>query len=138
MVKMGISTVSSKNALENMMIELPHWDFDRVKRNAEQKWEKELAKIKIKTKDKKKKRVFYTAMYHTMIAPNLYHDLNGEYRGTNKVVYKDSSFTNYTLFSLWDTYRAAHPLYTITHPERVSDFVNSMIKIYEHLSLIHI
>ena len=132
MVKMGISTVSSKNALENMMIELPHWDFDRVKKNAEQKWENELAKIKIKTKDKKKKRVFYTAMYHTMIAPNLYHDLNGEYRGTDKVVYKDSSFTNYTLFSLWDTYRAAHPLYTITHPERVSDFINSMIKIYEH------
>ena len=87
MVKMGISTVSSKNALENMMIELPHWDFDRVKKNAEQKWENELAKIKIKTKDKKKKRVFYTAMYHTMIAPNLYHDLNGEYRGTDKVVY---------------------------------------------------
>ena len=132
MVKMGISTVSSKNALENMMIELPHWDFERVKKNAEEKWENELAKIKIKTKDKKKKRVFYTAMYHTMIAPNLYHDLNGEYRGTDKVVYKDSSFTNYTLFSLWDTYRAAHPLYTITHPERVSDFVNSMIKIYEH------
>ena len=132
MVKMGISTVSSKNALENMMIEFPHWDFDRVKKNAEQKWENELAKIKIKTKDKKKKRVFYTAMYHTMIAPNLYHDLNGEYRGTDKVVYKDSSFTNYTLFSLWDTYRAAHPLYTITHPERVSDFINSMIKIYEH------
>ena len=59
-------------------------------------------------------------MYHTMIAPNLYHDINGEYRGTNKVVYKDNSFTNYTLFSLWDTYRAAHPLYTITHPERAS------------------
>ena len=96
------------------------------------KLENELSKFKIKTKDKKKKRVFYTAMYHTMIAPNLYHDLNGEYRGTDKVVYKDSSFTNYTLFSLWDTYRAAHPLYTITHPERVSDFVNSMIKIYEH------
>ena len=71
-------------------------------------------------------------MYHTMIAPNLYHDINGEYRGTNKVVYKDNSFTNYTLFSLWDTYRAAHPLYTITHPERASDFINSMVKICRH------
>ena len=132
MIKMGISTVSSKNALENMMIELPHWNFSKVKKDAEKKWEKELSKIKIKTDDIKKKRVFYTAMYHTMIAPNLYHDLNGEYRGTDKIVYKDSSFTNYTLFSLWDTYRAAHPLYTITHPERVSDFINSMVKIYEH------
>ena len=132
MVKMGISTVSSKNALENMMIELPHWDFSKVKKDAEKKWEKELSKIKIKTDDIKKKRVFYTAMYHTMIAPNLYQDVNGEYRGTDKVVYKDTTFTNYTLFSLWDTYRAAHPLYTITHPERVSDMVNSMLKIFDH------
>ena len=71
-------------------------------------------------------------MYHTMIAPNLYHDVNGEYRGTDKKVYSDTTFTNYTLFSLWDTYRAAHPLYTITHPERVSDMVNSMLKIFDH------
>ena len=70
-------------------------------------------------------------MYHNMIAPNLFQDLNGEYRGTDKKVYKDTTFTNYTLFSLWDTYRAAHPLYTITQPERVSDMVNSMVKIFE-------
>ena len=114
-VKMGVSTVSTKNALENLMTEIPGWDFEKVRKDAEEKWEKELSKIKIETNDLKKKRIFYTAMYHTMIAPNLYHDINGEYRGTNKVVYKDNSFTNYTLFSLWDTYRAAHPLYTITH-----------------------
>ena len=131
-VKMGISTVSSENALDNLMNEIPHWSFDKVKTEAEQKWNRELSKINIKTNDIKKKRVFYTAMYHTMIAPNLYHDLNGEYRGTDKKVYKDTSYTNYTLFSLWDTYRAAHPLYTITHPERVSDMVNSMLRIFDH------
>ena len=131
-VKMGVSTVSSENALDNLMNEIPHWSFDKVKTEAEQKWNKELSKINIKTNDIKKKRVFYTAMYHTMIAPNLYHDLNGEYRGTDKKVYKDTSYTNYTLFSLWDTYRAAHPLYTITHPERVSDMVNSMLRIFDH------
>ena len=131
-VKMGVSTVSSENALENLIAEIPHWDFDKVKKEAENKWNQELSKIDITTDDLKKKRVFYTAMYHTMIAPNLYQDVNGEYRGTDKVVYKDTSFTNYTLFSLWDTYRAAHPLYTITHPERVSDMVNSMLKIFDH------
>ena len=131
-VKMGVSTVSSENALDNLMNEIPHWSFDKVKTEAEQKWNRELSKINIKTNDIKKKRVFYTAMYHTMIAPNLYHDLNGEYRGTDKKVYKDTSYTNYTLFSLWDTYRAAHPLYTITHPERVSDMVNSMLRIFDH------
>ena len=131
-LKMGVSTVSSKNALENLNAEIPHWDFDKVKLEAENKWNQELSKINIKTEDLKRKRVFYTAMYHTMIAPNLYQDVNGEYRGTDKVVYKDTTFTNYTLFSLWDTYRAAHPLYTITHPERVSDMVNSMLKIFDH------
>ena len=131
-VKMGVSTVSSENALDNLMKEIPHWNFDKTKHEAEKKWYTELSKISIKTKDVRKKKVFYTAMYHTMIAPNLYHDLNGEYRGTDKKVYKDTTFTNYTLFSLWDTYRAAHPLYTITHPERVSDMVNSMLKIFDH------
>ena len=131
-VKMGVSTVSSENALENMIVEIPHWDFGMVKKSAENKWNQELSKINITTEDLKRKRVFYTAMYHTMIAPNLYQDVNGEYRGTDKVVYKDTTFTNYTLFSLWDTYRAAHPLYTITHPERVSDMVNSMLKIFDH------
>ena len=130
-LKMGVSPVSSSNGLDNLMTEIPGWDFNSVLKDAEDKWNKELSKIHIKTKDKAKKRVFYTAMYHSMIAPNIFQDLNGEYRGTDKKVYKDTTFTNYTLFSLWDTYRAAHPLYTITHPERVSDMVNSMVKIFE-------
>ncbi|MDA0326818.1 MAG: GH92 family glycosyl hydrolase [Bacteroidetes bacterium] len=130
-LKMGISPVSSKNALENIESEIPHWDFDLIADNADRKWNKELSKVKITTTDLTKKRIFYTAMFHTMIAPNIFNDVNGEYRGTDKKVYADPGFTNYTLFSLWDTYRAAHPLYTITQPERVSDMINSMLLIYE-------
>jgi putative alpha-1,2-mannosidase len=96
--KMGVSTVSMKNALENLIHEIPHWDFEEVHNNAISEWNSELSKIKIKTKDIKKKKIFYTAMYHTMIAPNLYHDVNGQYRGTDKKVYSDTTFTNYTLF----------------------------------------
>ena len=95
-LKMGLSPVSSSNGLDNLMTEISGWDFDRVLKDAEYKWNKELSKINIKTKDKAKKRVFYTAMYHSMIAPNIFQDLNGEYRGTDKKVYKDTSFTNYT------------------------------------------
>jgi len=130
--KMGVSNVSMENALENLITEVPGWNFEKVHNNAISDWNRELSKIKIKTNDLKKKKIFYTAMYHTMIAPNLYHDVNGEYRGTDKKVYSDSTFTNYTLFSLWDTYRAAHPLYTITQPDRVSDMINSMLKIFDH------
>jgi putative alpha-1,2-mannosidase len=100
--------------------------------SAKAKWNNELSKIKIETTDPKKKKIFYTAMYHSMIAPNIYNDVNGDYRGTDKKVYNDTSFTNYTLFSLWDTYRAAHPLYTLVHSDKVSDMVESMVKIYEH------
>ena len=131
-VKMGVSNVSMKNGLENLMHEIPDWDFDMVHRSATAKWNTELAKIKIETRDSKKKKIFYTAMYHSMIAPNIYNDVNGDYRGTDKKVYNDTSFTNYTLFSLWDTYRAAHPLYTLVHSDKVSDMVESMVKIYEH------
>jgi predicted alpha-1,2-mannosidase len=131
-VKMGVSNVSMKNGLENLLHEIPDWDFDKVHRNAKTKWNNELSKIKIETTDPKKKKIFYTAMYHSMIAPNIYNDVNGDYRGTDKKVYNDTSFTNYTLFSLWDTYRAAHPLYTLVHSDKVSDMVESMVKIYEH------
>jgi predicted alpha-1,2-mannosidase len=130
-VKMGVSPVSSKNALENMKAEIPHWDFDKIVNQADEKWNKELSKITIETPDLSKKKIFYTAMYHTMIAPNLFSDVNGQYRGTDKKVYDYPGFTNYTLFSLWDTYRAAHPLYTIMQPERMSDIVNSMLAIFE-------
>ena len=130
-IKMGVSPVSMENALDNIQAEIPHWNFERVVQEAKAKWNKELSRLTIKTKDGHQKRVFYTALYHTMIAPNLFNDHNGDYRGTDKKVYKNPGYTNYTLFSLWDTYRAAHPLFTITQPERVSDMVNSMLMIYK-------
>jgi predicted alpha-1,2-mannosidase len=130
-VKMGVSPVSSENALANIKAEIPHWNFDKIVKDADDKWNNELSKITIETTDLSKKRIFYTAMYHTMIAPNLFNDANGQYRGTDKKVYENQGFTNYTLFSLWDTYRAAHPLYTLSQPERISDMINSMLAIFD-------
>ncbi len=129
--KVGISPVSTENALLNISSEIPDWNFDRVVENADQAWNKELNKIKVKTKDEADMRVFYTSLYHTIIAPSIFNDVNGEYRGTDKKIHQDTTFTNLTTFSLWDTYRAANPLFTIFQPERVNDMVNSMLKIYE-------
>ncbi|SMD11301.1 GH92 family glycosyl hydrolase [Pedobacter nyackensis] len=129
-LKVGLSPVSYENALLNLNTEIPHWDFDKVRATADRKWNKELSKIAIKA-DAPTLKKFYTAMYHTMFAPSLFNDVNGDYRGTDKKVYPKADFTNYTTFSLWDTYRAFHPLYTILHPEKVSDIVNSFLAIYK-------
>lgn len=131
LMKVGISPVSTENALENIRVEIPHWDFDKVRNKAKDQWNSELNKIQIETNSDARKRTFYTALYHTMIAPSIFNDVNGDYRGTDKKVYSDTSFTNYTTFSLWDTYRAAHSLLTIVQPERVNDMMKSMVKIYE-------
>ena len=130
-LKVGISPVSSANALANIKAEIPGWDFQKVVTAADAKWNKELNKIQIQTKNEIDKKIFYTAMYHTMIDPALYNDYNGDYRGADKEVYKNASFKNYTVFSLWDTYRAVHPLFTIIQPERVNDMINSMLAIYQ-------
>lgn len=130
MMKVGISPVSSENALGNIKAEIPHWNFTKVMQDANTKWNHELGKIVIDTKDAATKKIFYTALYHTMIDPALFNDYNGEYRGADKNVHK-ASFNNYTIFSLWDTYRALNPLYTIIQPERVNDIVNTMLAIYQ-------
>ncbi|MBQ4279860.1 MAG: GH92 family glycosyl hydrolase [Rikenellaceae bacterium] len=130
MFKVAISSVSSDNAAANMAAELPHWDFDRVRAESRDKWNRQLARIDIQTPDESKKRVFYTAMYHTAIAPTLYCDVNGEYRGHDGQVYKTDS-KNYSTFSLWDTYRALHPLFTVTQTEMLPDLVNSMLSIHD-------
>jgi predicted alpha-1,2-mannosidase len=129
-LKVGLSPVSFENALLNMATEIPGWAFDKVKKDAERKWNKELSKISLQASEETKK-IFYTGLFHTMIAPSYFNDVNGDYRGTDKKVYPKAGFTNYTTFSLWDTYRAYHPLYTILHPERVTDIVRSMLAIYE-------
>lgn len=130
-VKVALSPVSIENAKLNMNTELPGWDFEQTIKNAELAWNEELSKIKIKTEDESVKRIFYTALYHTMVAPSVFCDVNGDYRGADRNMHKNDNFTNYTTFSLWDTYRAAHPLMTIIHPEKMSDIINTMLYIYK-------
>ena len=130
-VKVGISPVSAENALANINAEIPHWEFDEIRTKADAAWNKELSKISIETKSEKTLRTFYTALYHTMIAPSIFNDHNGDYLGTDKKVYNKASFTNLTTFSLWDTYRAAHPLFTLFQQKRVNDMISSMLAIYQ-------
>ncbi|MFO8002346.1 MAG: GH92 family glycosyl hydrolase, partial [Marinilabilia sp.] len=130
-LKVGISPVSHENALQNIEKELPHWDFAQVREEARKKWNRELSKIRVSHSDESVKRTFYTSMYHSFIAPVLFNDHDGSYRGTDKEVYDNPGFENYSIFSLWDTYRAIHPLFTIVQTERVNDMVNSMLTIYE-------
>ncbi|SDH54276.1 GH92 family glycosyl hydrolase [Chitinophaga filiformis] len=131
MLKVGISPVSSENALANINSEIPSWDFAGTVKAASAKWNKELSKIQLDTKDVTNRSIFYTALYHTMIGPALFNDHNRAYRGTDKKVYSNPGFDNYTVFSLWDIYRSCAPLYTLTQPERVNSFVNSMVTIYK-------
>lgn len=126
LIKVALSPVSEKNAIENMAKELPHWNFEKVRQEAEQKWAKYLNRIQIEGTDEQK-TIFYTALYHTMIHPSIWQDVNGDYRGLDNNVHNAKSFAYHSIFSLWDTYRGAHPLYTIVCPEKVSDFVNSFI-----------
>ena len=130
-VKVGISPVSTENALANIAAELPHWDFAGTVAKADAAWNRELGKVQIKAASAARLRAFYTALYHTMIAPSIFNDHNGDYTGTDKKVYRKAPFTNLTTFSLWDTYRAAHPLFTILQTEKVADMINSMLAIYQ-------
>ncbi len=131
MMKIGISPVSEENALKNIESEIPAWDFTLVADNARAAWDNELGKIKVQGKDTASLRTFYTALYHAFIAPVKYNDNDGSYLGTDKKVYEKANFTNYSVFSLWDTYRAEHPLFTIVQPERVNDLINTMLNIYK-------
>ncbi|MDU1889777.1 MAG: GH92 family glycosyl hydrolase [Dysgonomonas sp.] len=130
-IKVALSPVSIENAKLNMKSELPGWDFEQTIANADKAWNKELNKIQINVNDDKVKRTFYTALYHTMIAPSEFCDVNMDYRGADGQMHQNATFKNYTTFSLWDTYRAAHPLMTIIHPEKMSDMINTMLTIYK-------
>ena len=130
LVKVGMSAVSSQNAMMNMMAEIPEWDFDAVAKAADEAWNAELSKVSIKTANADDRTVFYTALYHTMIAPSVFNDVNGEYRGSDGKVYQ-GDFTNYTTLSLWDTYRAAHPLQTLIHREKQRDMAQTFLHIFE-------
>ncbi len=130
-VKIAISSVSCANALANMNAEVEHWDFDRVHKDAIDKWNNQLASVVIDTKDERAKKIFYTSMYHAFIAPTLYCDVNGDFRGHDDKVYTNNNWKNYSTFSLWDTYRTLNPLFTIIKPEMVGDIVNSFLSIYD-------
>ncbi len=130
-LKVGISPVSADNALANITAEIPAWNFEEIVKKADAKWNKELSKIKIEGSNADDKKIFYTALYHTLINPSLFNDANGDYRGADKKIYRKASFNNYSVLSLWDTYRALHPLYTLFEPERVNDIVQTMLAIYQ-------
>ena len=129
MLKVALSPVSIEGAEANLAAELPGWDFDATAAAADAAWNAQLAKVKITTQDEVARRIFYTGLYHTMVAPSEFCDVNGDYRGADGAVHRNPGHTTYTTFSLWDTYRAAMPLMTILHPDRMPDIVNTMLAI---------
>lgn len=136
LVKVAISSVSIQNALENLDSTLPGWNFEATKKAADEAWEKELSKLTIQSNDPIQKTIFYTSLYHTMVAPALFSDLNGAFKGVKGEVQKANGYKRYTVFSLWDTYRALHPLFTLTQPQRVNDMVKSMLDHYQQTGLL--
>ncbi|WP_029276064.1 GH92 family glycosyl hydrolase [Pedobacter borealis] len=133
-IKFALSPVSQENALQNMRAEISGWDFEKVKAKAQATWNKELNKIQVTTSNDNKIN-FYTALYHAFINPTTYTDINGEYKGLDQGIHKAEGFTNYTTFSLWDTYRALHPFFNIMQPGRSNDMVKSMMAHYDQSSL---
>lgn len=131
MVKIGISAVDAEGARKNLEAEIPHWDFEEVRQEAWNSWNDELNKIQVKGGSEEQKTTFYSALYHAYLVPNLFHDVDGRYRGRDLEIHQNSDFDYYTVFSLWDTFRGAHPLYTITQQRRTVDFIKTMLAQYQ-------
>ncbi|MCF2444292.1 GH92 family glycosyl hydrolase [Dyadobacter sp. CY345] len=130
-IKFAISPVSTQGALANMKAEIPNWDFDRVKQEGQALWNKEFNKVAVKTINENDKVNFYTAMYHSFLGPTTYMDVDGSYKGLDMNIYKTQESTNYTSFSLWDTYRTLHPLFNVLQPARNADMIKSMMAHYD-------
>ncbi|MBC3541000.1 GH92 family glycosyl hydrolase [Rufibacter sediminis] len=130
-VKFALSPVSTEGALANMRAEVPHWDFDRVKDESQAQWNQELGKVRASLPTKDDYINFYTALYHTFLGPTTYMDVTGQYRGLDQNNHQAQNFTNYTTFSLWDTYRALHPWFNVVQPKRNADMVESMLAHYD-------
>lgn len=130
-VKVALSPTSTENAKLNLQSELPGWGFEETVALADQAWEKALSKITFETSDVRTKKIFYTALYHTMVAPSEFCDVNGDYYGADQQMHKGEGFVNYTTMSCWDTYRSAHPLMTLIHPERMKDMMQAFVTIYK-------
>ncbi len=126
-IKFALSSVSTEGAVKNLKAEIPGWNFGKVRQEAKEKWNRELSKIKVETMKPDDKVVFYTALYHAFISPVIYEDVDGQYRGLDQNIHQSDGFTNYTIFSLWDTYRALHPLFNLVQPDRNADMVSSML-----------
>ncbi len=136
MVKTGISSASIKGALDDLNSEIPSWDFDSVRNSAAAAWQNELNKIQVTTPSNSLKKIFYTALYHSLIAPNIFSDADGYFKGPDSLVHKADGYNQYTVFSLWDTFRAEHPLFTIIEKDKVNDFVKSMLAYYKMTGLL--
>lgn len=132
LLRVGISMVSAEGARKNLESELKGWDFDSVKENARAAWNRELGKIRVEGGTEKERILFYTSLYHSMIHPNIYMDADRRYRSTNGKVYAAVDFDNYTNFSLWDTFRALHPLYTLINQEKTNQFIRTFLERYDH------
>ena len=130
-IKFALSPVSTNGAMANLKAEIPHWVFERTKREARQEWDRELGKVAVTTLDEGEMVNFYTALYHALLTPTVYMDRNGQYKGIDQNIHKTNGFTNYTTFSLWDTYRALHPLLNIIQPARNRDMIRSMLAHYD-------
>ncbi len=133
-LKMALSAVSTQGALLNLRTETPGWDFEQVKQQGQAQWQQELSKVQLEASESDKVN-FYTALYHAFINPTVYMDVDGQYRGLDQQIHQAKGFVNYTTFSLWDTYRALHPLFNILQPQRNADGVQSMLAHYEQSTL---
>ena len=136
LIKTGISSVSIDNAKLNLENDIKDWDFDKAKDSAIGQWNKELSKIEVKSSNKKYLKTFYTALYRSMLAPTVFSDINGEYKGADGKIHQTNNYTKYSIFSLWDTFRAEHPLFTITQPDKIDDMINSMLSHYNEYGLL--
>lgn len=133
-LKMALSAVSTKGALLNLRTETPGWDFEQVKQQGQAQWQQELSKVQLEASESDKVN-FYTALYHAFINPTVYMDVDGQYRGLDQQIHQAKGFVNYTTFSLWDTYRALHPLFNVLQPKRNADGVQSMLAHYDQSTL---
>ena len=131
-VKVAISGVDEEGAKKNMQAELPHWNFNKVRTDCEAMWNQELNKIQVKGGTADQQIIFYTALYHCFIHPSIYNDVDGRYLGRDMQIHKTDGFNYYTVFSLWDTFRALHPLFNIVQRERNLDFIKTFLEKFTH------
>ena len=136
--KVGISAVSVEGAKANLEGEIPHWDFEKTRKEADDAWNEKLNKIVVDGGTDDQKSIFYSALYHSLLNPNLYQDVDGKYRGMDLKIHHSDQHVNHTVFSLWDTFRGTHPLFTIIEQERTNDFIKTFLDQYQKGSILPI